>query len=98
MTPETRLLKSFLIIALMIVFSGVWQPAAAQDKIDINTAGIEELTEIKGIGPAIAKRIIAYRDKIGSFTSVEQLLEVRGIGPKTLESIAAKIDISSSSG
>jgi competence protein ComEA len=98
MTAKTRLLKSFFIIALVAASLGAWQSAAAQDKININSAGIEELTELKGIGPSIAKRIVDYRDEIGSFTSVEQLLEVRGIGPKTLESIAAKIDLSPSSG
>ncbi len=98
MTRKKKLLKSFIALVLMIVLSGAWQPAGAQEKIDINTATMDQLTELKGIGPAIAKRIVDYRDENGAFTSVEQLMEVRGIGPKTLEAIAASVDVSPSSG
>ena len=51
--------------------------------LDLNSVGYEELLEIKGIGPALAERIIDYRTRKGSFTSIEELLEIRGIGRKT---------------
>lgn len=52
--------------------------------VDINSAGLEELQTLNGVGPAIAQRIIDHRTQIGRFDSVDQLLEVNGIGAKTL--------------
>lgn len=48
-------------------------------KIDLNIATEEELQKVSGIGPALSKRIIAYRDKLGGFTSDTQLHEVYGL-------------------
>ncbi len=53
--------------------------------VDLNTAGLEELQTLDGIGPALAERIIEYREAHGPFQSVEGLLEVKGIGEATLE-------------
>ena len=47
---------------------------------DLNTVNREELTSIRGIGPALAQRILDYRERIGTFTSIDDLLEIRGIG------------------
>jgi len=55
--------------------------------LDLNAAGVDELTALPGIGPAIAERIVAYRAETGPFTSVEELTEVKGIGEKKLEEI-----------
>lgn len=49
-------------------------------KIDINQATYEDLLNIKGIGPKLAKDIIAYRNKNSSFRDLEELKEVKGIG------------------
>lgn len=57
----------------------------AQGRVDLNTASLEQLDGITGVGPTIAQRIIDYRNTIGRFSNVDQLLEVSGIGPKTLE-------------
>jgi comEA protein len=97
MILQKRWIKAILVLILLLGFLGVWQTAGAGEKININTAGPEQLTQLKGVGPAIAERIVDYREKNGSFTSAEQLLEVRGIGPKTLEAIADQV-IASSSG
>lgn len=62
------------------------EPAQPQsNQIDINTASLEELQTLKGIGPVTAQRILDHRTRIGRFDSVDQLLEVKGIGAKTLE-------------
>lgn len=55
--------------------------------ININTAGIEELQEIKGVGPKMAQRILDMRKKVRVFKRVEDLLQVNGIGPKTFAKI-----------
>ena len=61
--------------------------------IDVNTADSETLQELTGIGPALAERIIAYRQEHGPFTSAEELLEVKGIGEATLEEFRHEITL-----
>lgn len=60
--------------------------------ININTAGPEQLEELVGIGPALAERIITYREANGGFRSLDELAAVSGIGPSILENIADDVD------
>lgn len=55
--------------------------------LDLNTAGVEELQLLPGIGPVKAEAILSYRESKGGFASVEELLEVSGIGERTLGKI-----------
>lgn len=57
------------------------------EKVNINTATLEELVEIKGIGKTLAERIIEKRNKDGRFSSTESLMDVEGIGKSTYEKI-----------
>ncbi|HKJ69839.1 MAG TPA: helix-hairpin-helix domain-containing protein [bacterium] len=62
-----------------------------QYEININTASAEELEMLPGIGPVMAKRIIAHREKNGYFTALKDLEEVRGIGPVTASNLQPHI-------
>ena len=55
--------------------------------LDLNTATLEQLDALPGIGPVIAQRILDYRAAHGPFTSITDLLQVNGIGEKRLEAI-----------
>jgi competence protein ComEA len=54
----------------------------SQGKINLNTAGAEELQRLPGVGPAMAARLLEFRKENGGFQSVEDLLQVSGIGDK----------------
>ena len=62
-------------------------------KVDINTAGIEELKSLLGIGEKTAEKIINKRNELGSFNSVEDLMLNPGIGNKTLEKLLPNIRV-----
>ena len=55
------------------------------DKVNINTASIEQLVQLDRVGPKYAARIVEFRDQNGPFKTPEDLMQVAGIGPKTFE-------------
>ena len=61
--------------------------------LDINLASIEDLTTLPGIGPALAQRIVDYREQNGRFSSVEELRNISGIGEKRLSAILEYITV-----
>ena len=64
---------------------------AKEGKVNINTATVEELKTLKGVGDKKAEAIIEYRKKNGSFKTKEDLMKVRGIGKKLFESFEERI-------
>lgn len=68
--------------------SGGPAPAAGSTCVDLNTADEQALQALDGIGPALAARIVAHREQVGSFTSVEELDDVSGIGPTLVQRIS----------
>ena len=67
--------------------------SAPSSSVDLNTATVEQLDELPGVGPVTAAAIIAWRDANGSFTSVDQLADVDGIGPARLEKLRAQVHV-----
>jgi len=77
--------------------SGSQLPAASspvqQAQINLNTADANGLQQLPGVGPAIAERIIKWRQNNGEFRSVSELQEVKGIGPTIMANIAGLVTV-----
>ena len=64
-----------------------------EQKVSLNSATIDELMQLPGIGEVKAKAIIAYREENGGFKSIEELLEVNGIGESTFNKIKDQLSL-----
>lgn len=89
------------VIALTVLASGAAYAEKAETKLElqnqapvnVNKAGAEELQQIKGIGPALAGRIIAHRESNGPFKNVDELSEVKGIGEAKMAKMKAALTV-----
>ncbi len=66
---------------------------AAAGPLDLNTATVEQLDTLPGVGPVMAQRIIDWRTEHGRFTSVEELREISGVGERKYSDIASKVRV-----
>lgn len=62
-------------------------------RVNLNTATLEELDALPGVGPSTAKNIIAYRETHGGFAAPEEIMNVKRIGEKTFEKLKAHITV-----
>ena len=63
------------------------RPLAPGERVDVDRADVTELTRLPHVGPALAQRIVAWRDQHGSFGTLARLDSVSGIGPRLLDAI-----------
>ncbi len=87
-----RNVKSIFVSLLILALCFVGGPVFAQEKVNLNTATMEQLVELKNIGEAKAQKIITYRNK-HKFTSVDQLVEIKGIGEKILADLRGQLTV-----
>ena len=62
-------------------------------KVNLNTASIEQLTTLPGVGPKLAARIVEYRQKSGTFRSTQEIMNVKGVGEKNFAKIEAWLSV-----
>ena len=95
-----RIVTTALALALAtLVSSGPTFAASAKapaGKVNLNTATVEQLTTVPGVGPTLAARIVEQRQKSGSFKSVQEILTVKGIGEKNLVKIQPYLTVGES--
>jgi competence protein ComEA len=95
MKPMTKMKKLFAVLLVASFVFGVVHLAFAEDsqKVNINTATVQELIKLDRIGPAFAQRIVQYREEIGPFRMPEDIMKVKGIGEKTFEANRDRITV-----
>ncbi len=92
-----RIFRLALAACLMLL---VLQPAVSalaeqtvEGVVNLNTATEDELTRLPRVGPSVAKRIIAFREKNGPFQRAEELMNVQGIGEKTFSKLRPHVAV-----
>ncbi len=76
-----------LLVLAGLVLAALPAGAAESGQVNINTATAEQLALLPRVGPAVAQRILEFREANGEFESTADLMLVRGIGEKTFEKI-----------
>lgn len=77
-----------LCLLLMLCLPGL---TLAGEPLNINTANIEQLQTVTGIGPKMAEKIITYRQEHGAFAQVADLCQVKGIGEASLQKMSSQL-------
>ena len=83
----TILLISLMLIGSLVMWHNVDSYAAAEEKLDINTANKKELKDLPGIGDILSQRIIDYREQYGCFLDIYEIMNIKGIGSGKFDGI-----------
>ncbi len=78
---------------MMFALAMLGSIGVAMAAVNLNTASVAELDQLKGVGPGKAKAIVEYRTKNGPFKSVDDLNKVKGFGQKTVDSLRAGLTV-----
>lgn len=87
-----KITRSVLLLIFAVALCVPTNLLAAMD-VNVNTATMEQLQQIKGIGPKTAEKIVSYRETHGQFSKVSDLSNIKGIGDKSLEKMASHISV-----
>lgn len=79
-----------ILSGITLFLAGIGLAMAA---VNINTASLEELNAVKGIGPSKAKAIIEHREKNGPFKSLDDLKAVKGFGDKSVDKLRGELSV-----
>ncbi len=82
-------MKKVFMTIMVIMFLAT----SAFAKININTATVQELETLPGIGTSKAEAIVKYREEHGKFKAKDELVQVKGIGDKIVEKISKDIEV-----
>ena len=82
-----------VLVSFLVAFAGVGG-AVAMEKVNINTASVDQLLQLDRVGAKYAQRIVEYREKFGPFEKGEDIMKVKGIGEKTWEANRDRIVVS----
>lgn len=90
-----KIKKIVYIMTLILVFSLLASELYAkdEDKINLNSATVEELEKVPGLNKELAEKIIAAREENGEFVDMEELLDVDGIDTKLLRQLKKHIKV-----
>ena len=84
---------AFLLCCLWLMEARGQKKQPLARPLDLNTATVEELQKLPGIGPTTAKAIVRFREKSGPFRRVEDLLAIRGISKRRLETLRPSVTV-----
>lgn len=76
-----------------VTVAGLQGVSRAPQLMDLNRASVEEIEQLPGVGPVLARRVVAYRTSLGRFRKVEDLRGVKGIGQKKLERLRQLVTV-----
>jgi competence protein ComEA len=92
-----RFVAAVLATALAVLVTPGFASAASKPepaaRINVNTASVDQLTTLPGVGPRLAARIVEYRQKSGSFRSTQELMNVKGIGEKNFAKLESWLTV-----
>ncbi len=89
--------KIFYIMTLVLMFSlpASGQQAEDEDKININSATVEDLAKVPGLNQELAEKIIEVREENGEFVDLDELLDIEGIDVKVLRQLKKHLKVES---
>ena len=97
-----RIVAASMALVLAVLVSAGSALAAAKPapagKVNLNTATVEQLTTLPGVGEKLAARILEHRQKAGGFKSIQELMNVKGIGEKNFQKIESYLSVGDARG